>query len=165
MSSPTGVRAPALGLCVAVLTLALDQGTKHWLLHGFDIAARQPVRLAPFFDLVLAWNPGISYSLFEARDPAGRLALLAFTLLATALILFWLWRARSRMAGLALGLLAGGAAGNAWDRYAYGAVADFFHFHIGRFSWYVFNVADCAIVVGVILLIYDSFRGPAARPA
>ena len=76
------------------------------------------------------------------------------TLAITALLAVWLWKAADRLTGLALGLIVGGALGNAWDRYAYGAVADFFHFYMdterwGRVSWYVFNIADVAIVAGV----------------
>ncbi|MBL8589402.1 MAG: signal peptidase II [Methylobacteriaceae bacterium] len=144
-----------LGVAVAAATFLLDQASKLWLIHVFEIGERQPVRLAPFFDVVMAWNPGISYSLFPASSAAGRLALLAVTLAATALLAVWLWRATTRLATLGLGLLVGGALGNALDRAIYGAVADFFHFHVGNFSWYVFNLADVAIVAGVGLLLYD----------
>jgi signal peptidase II len=115
------------------------------------------VRLTPFFDLVMAWNPGISYSLFRADSDAGRYALLAVQLAAIVFLSVWLWRAQSRLTGLGLGLIVGSALGNAWDRFAYGAVADFAHFHIGQFSWYIFNIADVGIVAGVALLLYESF--------
>jgi signal peptidase II len=146
----------ALGALVAALTLAVDQANKLWLIFVFGIAARQPVELAPFFDVVFAKNPGISYSLFSARTGVQRFALLAVTLVATACLAFWLWRAKSRLVALALGLIVGGALGNAYDRLAYGFVADFYHFHVGSFSWYIFNLADAAIVIGVGLLIVDS---------
>jgi signal peptidase II len=152
-----------LGAAAAVLTLAIDQANKLWLIDSFDIAARQPVRLLPWFDVVYAKNPGISYSLFSATTPAGRWGLFAAALAATVLLSFWMWRARSRRTGLALGLIVGGALGNAYDRFAYGAVADFYHFHIGRFSWYIFNLADVAIVGGVAILLFDSFRASAPR--
>ena len=146
----------ALGGLVAALTLAVDQANKLWLIFVFGIATRQPVELAPFFDVVFAKNPGISYSLFSARTGVQRFALLAVTLVATACLAFWLWRAKSRLVALALGLIVGGALGNAYDRLAYGFVADFYHFHVGSFSWYIFNLADAAIVIGVGLLIVDS---------
>jgi signal peptidase II len=162
----------ALGLATAALVLLADQVHKHWMLFVYDIAQRQPVRVTPFLDLVMAWNPGISYSLFATQTQTGRLALLAVTLLITAAITVWLWRAADRLSGLALGLIVGGALGNAWDRYAYGAVADFFHLYVdterwGRLSWYIFNVADVAIVAGAALLLYQSlFDGspPGDRP-
>jgi signal peptidase II len=146
----------ALGAAAALLTLAVDQANKLWLIFVFGIASRQPVELTPFFDVVFAKNPGISYSLFSARTEVQRYLLLAITLVATACIAFWLWRARSRLVAFALGLIVGGALGNAYDRVAYGFVADFYHFHVGSFSWYIFNLADAAIVIGVGLLLVDS---------
>ncbi len=151
-----GLSPRRLGFLVAAITLAVDQGHKIWMLDVFDIAARQPVALTPFLDLVMAWNPGISYSLLSAETPEGRLALLALSLGATLLLGVWLWRAQRRITTIGLGLIVGGALGNAWDRFAYGAVADFFHFHVGGFHWYIFNLADVAIVAGVCLLLYES---------
>lgn len=155
-ATPDRKSVRAAGLAAAALMLLADQASKLWLLNVFDIANRPPVRLAPFFDLVMAWNKGISYSLFEADSPAERYGLLALTLVATALLAVWMWRSDSRLAGVALGLIVGGAIGNAIDRFAYGAVADFFYFHVGSFSWYVFNLADVGIVAGVGLLLYES---------
>lgn len=152
-----GLSARTLGAVVALIALVADQGSKLWLIFSYNIEARQPVRLAPFFDLVMAWNPGISYSLFRADSDAGRYALLAVQLAAIAFLSVWLWRAASRWTALGLGLLVGSALGNAYDRFAYGAVADFFHFHVGNFSWYVFNIADVGIVVGVAILLYEAF--------
>ncbi len=145
------------GFLTALVTLIVDQGHKLWMLFVFDIANNQPVALAPFLDLVMAWNPGISYSLLRADTDAGRYGLLALSLTVTAGLAVWLWRAPCKFTTTALGLVIGGALGNAYDRFAYGAVADFFHFHVGSFSWYVFNLADVAIVAGVGLLLYESF--------
>ena len=150
------IPARGLGLLVAALTVLLDQANKLWLIFVFDIGAHQPVRVTPFFDVVFAKNPGISYSLLSAKSEAGRWGLLAMTLLATAALLFWLYRSRNRLTALGLGLVIGGALGNAYDRLAYGFVADFYHFHIGGFSWYIFNLADVAIVGGVALLLFES---------
>jgi len=152
-----GLSPRVLGFLVAAITLVIDQGHKIWMLDVFDIAARQPVALTPFLDLVMAWNPGISYSLLSAETPGGRLALLALSLGATLFLCVWLWRAPRLITTLGLGLIVGGALGNAYDRFAYGAVADFFHFHVGDFHWYIFNLADVAIVAGVGLLLYESF--------
>ncbi len=152
-----GLMRPRLwGILTAVATLILDQGHKLWMLFVFDITAKQPVSLTPFLDLVMAWNPGISYSLLSANTDAGRYGLLALSLGVTLALGIWLWRSSQILTNLALGLLIGGALGNAYDRFAYGAVADFFHFHVGSFSWYVFNLADVAIVAGVGLLLYES---------
>jgi len=150
------------GVC-AFLMLLVDQAHKLWMLNVYDIVSRQPVRVLPFFDLVMAWNKGVSYSLFEADSDLELYALLAVTAAATLFLAVWLWRAQTRLSGLALGLIIGGAIGNGIDRMAYGAVADFFHFHVGTFSWYVFNLADIGIVAGVGLLLYESFTTPEAQ--
>jgi signal peptidase II len=156
---PMALSARRLGIGAAVVALLLDQGNKLWLLDVYDIAANQPVRLAPFFDVIFARNPGISYSLFSATTPLGRWTLFAFTIVATAALAAWLWSARTRPTALGLGLIVGGALGNAIDRLAYGYVADFYHFHVGSFSWYIFNVADVAIVGGVVLIAIESLFG------
>jgi signal peptidase II len=148
--------ARLLGFLAAGATLAADQANKLWLIFIFGIEAHQPVRLTSFFDVIYAKNPGISYSLLRAQTAMERFGLLLIALTATAFLSFWLWRSATKTTALGLGFIVGGALGNAYDRLAYGFVADFYHFHIGTFSWYVFNLADVAIVAGVVLLIYDS---------
>ena len=151
------------GVIVALVVSAIDQAVKLWLLNVFDLANRGIVRLTPFLDLVLTWNTGISYGLFPQESDLGRYVLLA--LKAGAVLVLWVWlaRAEQRLTALALGLIIGGACGNAIDRLAYGAVADFVLFHITtpsfKFTWYVFNLADAAIVAGVIGLLYESLFG------
>ena len=155
-----------LGLAVAALALALDQANKFWLLHVFDVEARQPVRLLPFLDVVLSWNHGVSYNLLASQGPLTRLALLVLQFSIIAVICFWLWRTASRLTGAALGLIIGGALGNALDRLLRGAVADFYFLHtelpVGPLANYVFNLADAAITLGVLLLIVEGFALPAA---
>ena len=127
------------------------------------------VKLAPFVDLVLTWNTGISYGWFQQEGPLGQAALLAFKAVAVALLWIWLARASSRLSALSLGLIIGGAVGNAIDRWTYGAVADFVLLYVQtatwRFNWYVFNLADVAIVAGVIGLLYESLLGDSAPKA
>jgi signal peptidase II len=165
------VRGPLtrLGLVAAALTAILDQASKLWLIYGFDLAARMPVRLTPFLDLVLTWNKGISYGLFQQDGPLGRWLLLALTGAALALLWVWLARTDNRLTAVSLGLVIGGAAGNAVDRLLHGAVADFILFHITtesiKFTWYVFNIADAAIVAGVAGLLYESLLGDRAAKA
>lgn len=156
------------GILIALAVIALDQTTKLWLLRVFDIVHRGAVKVTPFFDLVLAWNTGISYGWFQNESAAGQAILLAVKAVAVVVLAIWMARSRSRLATLALGLIIGGAIGNAIDRLAYGAVVDFalLHVQIGGkpFNWYVFNLADVAIVAGVAALLYDSFLGvPAAK--
>ncbi len=141
---------------VFLATLILDQATKLWLYFVVDIATRQPIQAAPFLDIILVWNQGISYGMLQQSTEFGRWALTLFKLAAAVGLTIWAWRAGEKLLCAALGLIAGGALGNAIDRMLYGAVLDFVHLHWGRFSWYVFNVADAAIVAGVALLMYDS---------
>lgn len=147
-----GPLAP-LGLALTALVFGLDQTHKWWMLHVYGIEARQPVAVTSFFDLVLTWNRGISYGLLKT-DLQG--ILIALSLAVSALLWLWLNRSRSALTAAALAIVLGGALSNALDRTVYGAVADFFHFHWGTFSWYVFNIADVAVVAGVALLLYES---------
>ncbi len=149
------------GFFTAVAVLAADQATKLWLLFVFDIGRRGTVNITPFFDLVLAWNIGISFGWFQSESALTQAVLLAIKVVAVVVLSIWMARAHTRTATIALGLIIGGAIGNGIDRLAYGAVVDFalFHVQIGAntFNWYVFNLADTAIVVGVAALLYDSF--------
>jgi signal peptidase II len=144
------------GLLIALATLALDQVSKLGLLFFYDLPVKEPVVVAPFLDLMVVWNRGISYGLFQQHTELGRWVLLGISVAAAVGLSLWMARTPSRFLAASLGLIVGGAVGNAIDRLAYGAVFDFVHFHIGQFSWYVFNIADAAIVAGVIGLIYDS---------
>jgi signal peptidase II len=146
----------AAGALTALAVLVVDQTSKLWLLYGLKMVDHERIAVTPFFDIILAWNPGISYSLFPQSTEAGRWALLAVTAGATILLGFWLWRVASRLAALGLGTIIGGALGNGYDRLAYGAVFDFCDFHVLGWHWYVFNIADTAIVLGVAILAYDS---------
>ena len=156
------------GIIAAVAVLALDQASKLWLLYVFDLPHRGAVKVAPFLDLVLAWNVGISFGWFQSDSQATQIILMIIKAVAVIVLAIWMARSRTLIATVALGLIIGGAIGNAIDRFAYGAVVDFalFHLQIGgkTFNWYVFNFADVAIVAGVAALLYDSFLGvPAAK--
>jgi signal peptidase II len=156
------------GFAVAAIVGLLDQALKLWLIFVFDLGNRGIVRLLPGVDLVLTWNPGISYGLFPQNSAAGRWLLVVVTAVAVIALAIWLTRAGTWLTALALGLVIGGAIGNAIDRLAYGAVADFVLLYLttssGRFDWYVFNLADAAIVAGVIGLLYESLiRDRAAK--
>jgi len=156
------------GLAVAAFTCMLDQASKLYLVFVVDLA-NHPLRLGPFLDFVLTRNTGISYGLFQTEGPLGQWLLLGFKAIAVVLLWIWLTRSRSRLTALSLGLIIGGAIGNAIDRLAYGWVADFVFFHVSganwRFNWYVFNLADVAIFAGVIGLLYESLIGERAQKA
>lgn len=152
-----------LGLACAAGALALDQGSKLALLYGFHFIEMAPgahVPVLPFFDLVMVWNPGISYGLLPARGFLGTAILAIFSLVVVVGLGWWLWQAGRKLIGVALGLVIGGAIGNLIDRLIYGRVADFFHFYVRGYDWYVFNIADCAITLGVAALLYDALARP-----
>jgi signal peptidase II len=158
----------AFGLTIAVLACVIDQASKLWVLYEFDLPARSPVAVTPFIELLLTWNTGISYGLFPQQGPLGEWGLLAFKAAAVAFLWVWLARAQSRLTALALGLIIGGAVGNAVDRLHWPGVLDFVLFHVETatwsFRWYVFNLADMAIVAGVFGLLYESlWAGSAAK--
>ncbi|AWN41069.1 signal peptidase II [Methylobacterium durans] len=156
-----------LGLAALLATLVLDQVSKLGLYFGTDLVLTQPWRFGPYAELVVVWNRGVSYGLFQQDGSIGRWLLVGLSLVAALGLGIWMARAPSRLLALSLGLIAGGALGNAVDRAAYGAVFDFVHLHAGTWSWYVFNVADAAIVAGVIGLILDGLlpQRTSAKPA
>jgi len=158
-----------MGVIAALAICAADQASKLWVLRVYDLAAKGAVKVAPFVDFVLSWNTGISYGLFQWDGAVWQWTLLAIKVVAVALLWIWLARARSRPTAFALGLIIGGALGNAIDRLLYGAVADFVLLHLEtaawRFNWYVFNLADVAIVGGVAGLLYESLLGDSAAKA
>ncbi len=146
-----------LGLWFAFLTFVIDQLHKWWMLLIYDIRNKGRVEITPFFDLIYVKNTGISYSLLDQDSYTGQLALSAFAVFAS--LGLWMWLAKAgtnRLMAISLGLLIGGALGNALDRLILGGVADFFSFHAYGYYWYVFNIADVAIVAGVIGLLYES---------
>ena len=157
------------GLAAALITALIDQANKLWLLYAYDLGSRGRVPVLPFFDLVLVWNKGISYGLFAQNSELGQLLLLGFKVVAAVFLWVWLARAENRLMAVSLGLIIGGAIGNAVDRLAHGAVVDFVLLHLTTatfsFHWYVFNVADVAIVAGVAGLMYETLLGTSAAKA
>jgi signal peptidase II len=149
-------RYSAFGASVALAAGLVDQLFKAWMIGVFDAAPVQKIVLAPFFDLVMAWNRGISYGLLRQESDAGRWVLVVVSLAAVAALAYWLAQLQNRLPALSLELIIGSAAENVIDRIRFGAVADFFSFHAGSFHWYIFNLADVAIVAGVAGLLYDS---------
>jgi signal peptidase II len=149
------------GFVVAALVLAADQASKFWAIGLLDRPDRPFIAVTPFLALMMSWNRGVAYTLLHSDGDFGRFALAGLAFAAVGLLSFWLWRAKNLVAALGFGCLIGGALGNASDRLVHGAVADFLYFHtpfsLGPLSNYVFNLADAAIFVGVVLLVYDAF--------
>lgn len=148
-----------LGLTVAVLATAIDQAVKWWVV-GWLMAPPTVIKALPVLDLVLIWNRGVSFGLFNRESAYGRWILTAVAAVVIAVLVMWLRRGKSRFEAVALGLVIGGAVGNVIDRWVHGAVVDYLYFHVGGYYWPAFNLADVAITCGVALLLYDGlFRG------
>jgi signal peptidase II len=142
------------GLLVASTVLVVDQATK-WLVLAHFLPQPRTVAVAPFFNLVLAWNRGISFSLFHSEANYAPLVLSLLAVLIAAGLVLWLARAESHWLQIGIGLVVGGAIGNVIDRIRFGAVVDFLDFHLGGWHWPAFNIADSAITVGVLFLLTD----------
>jgi signal peptidase II len=153
----------ALGPSIAAAVFLADQATKLLILRGLELGPGERYVVTQFFDLVLTYNRGISYGLLPQEGELGRWALVILSLAAATLFTIWMLRSRSTIVVTALGLLVGGALGNALDRMVYGAVVDFVSLHAFGWRWYVFNLADAAIVAGVIGLLYDAIMGSATK--
>ena len=158
----------ALGLTIAAAICLVDQAKKWWIINVMDLPNRDSVPVLPFLDLKFTLNTGISYSLLDRPTYEWQLILAAVAVVAS--LALWVWLATSttnKIMAVGLGLIIGGAIGNAIDRVVLGGVADFYKLHAYGYSWYIFNIADVAIVAGVAALLYDlyaSSRNDAAKP-
>ena len=152
-----GVRV-GLALAAAATILLADQASKWWVLEVLDLPARGQVAVAPFLNLTMVWNQGVTFGLLRMDNAWGPPRLAGIARAVVALLAGWVLRAENRPTALALGAVAGGAVGNVIDRLRFGAVVDFLHAHAWGWSWYVFNVADAAIVCGVAALLLDGLR-------
>ena len=161
-------RFTASGLAVLLAVLLADQASKWWVVQGLRLPELGTVALLPVLNLTMVWNPGVTFGLLKAEGGLGSLLLAAVAFAIVLALGVWLRRAENRLVAVSLGAIAGGAVGNVVDRMRFGAVVDFIHFHAYGWSWYVFNVADAAIVCGVAALVLDGLRParlpPPARP-
>jgi signal peptidase II len=157
MSRPNVV---PLGLLAAVIVLTADQVSKWWVLNVLDLGGLRQVVLLPVLNLTMVWNRGVTFGLLNGFGSWAHIGLAVIALGVVAALGMWLLRAESPLTAVSIGAIAGGAVGNVIDRLRFGAVVDFIHAHIvtpwGDLSWYVFNVADAAIVCGVSALIIVS---------
>lgn len=149
-----------LGAILVVIVFILDRVSKWWIVDVYDLPSKISVPVLPFFDLSMVWNQGISLGLFQADSDVSRYLLIALTGAVAIGLFIWMFKAENKILTIALGLVVGGAFGNIWDRFEYGAVADFLHLHTGGYSFYVFNVADAAISLGVMFMLWDALLSP-----
>ena len=152
-------RLGVFAFTLAAAVIALDQLSKHWILFVYRLPERITTEILPIFSLTMVWNRGVSFGLLRADADFGRWLLAAFSLAVAIALALWARKAERPLTALALGLVVGGAVGNLIDRVRFGAVADFLDFTGLGFPW-VFNVADSAITVGVIVLLLDSLLAP-----
>jgi signal peptidase II len=148
------------GLIAALVVLIADQLSKWWVLNVLDLPDLRQVVLLPVLNLTMVRNSGVTFGLLNGLGSWGHVILALVALGVVVALGFWLRRAENRTTAVAIGAIAGGAVGNVVDRVRFGWVVDFIHAHIatpwGDFSWYVFNVADAAIVCGVAVLVLES---------
>ena len=149
-------RHTPLGIAAALLVLVADQASKYWVLHGLRLPELGTVAVLPVLNLTMVWNRGITFGLLRGDGPWSAALLATVALAVVAALAVWLRRAERKLVAAALGAIAGGAIGNVIDRLRFGAVVDFIHAHAWGWSWYVFNVADVAIVCGVAALVLES---------
>lgn len=149
-----------LGLIAGLLVLIADQLSKWWVVNQLHLPELRQIVLLPVLNLTMVRNEGVTFGLLNGLGSRGHLILVMIALAVVVALGFWLRRAESKVVAVAIGAIAGGAIGNVIDRVRFGAVVDFIHAHIntpwGDISWYVFNVADAAIVCGVVALILDT---------
>lgn len=149
-------RSLALGLLGACVVFLADQLSKYWILYDFRLPEKGSVEIGPGLNFTMVWNHAITFGMFGGAGSAGRVIFSVASLAIVAGLVMWMTRTRRPPIALALGAIAGGAVGNVLDRVRYGAVVDFIHAHAYGWSWYVFNVADAAIVCSVAFLIGDN---------
>ena len=155
----------ALGCIAAALVLVADQASKAWILYGLDLPDLGSVAVLPCFNLTMVWNHGVTFGMFGNLGAASSFILAGVALAVVVALFVWLRKAENALVAGAVGAIAGGAVGNVIDRLRFGAVVDFLHAHAFGYSWYVFNVADAAIVCGVAVLVLDSLRAKPHTPA
>ena len=139
---------------IAAAAVVLDQASKFWILNVFDLPLKGSVPVAGPFHLTMVWNRGVSFGLLRADVDTARWALAAFSIIVSIFLAVWARKSTRKLTAVALGLVMGGAIGNVIDRIRFGAVADFLDFSRLYFPW-IFNVADAAITIGIVILLLD----------
>lgn len=154
---PANLRCVLVALNLFGGVLLADQASKAYLIDWLSGPFVTPIKVTWFFNLVMVWNYGISFGMFAQHDAAY--ILIGVAVVICSILAVWLWRTADMKIAVAIGLITGGAIGNVFDRLQYGAVADFFDFHVLGYHWPAFNIADMAIFIGVVILCWDSMLG------
>ncbi|MDR1694503.1 MAG: signal peptidase II [Lactobacillaceae bacterium] len=144
-----------LGLSIAAIILILDQMSKY-VVYDIMLAETNSIAVVPFFNIIKAWNTGVSFSMFDSHGVWGVLLLSLLSLAIVAFLIHWLYKEKSKFIQTALGFIIGGAIGNVIDRVRLGAVFDFLDVYVGVHHWPTFNVADSFICIGAFMIIFHS---------
>lgn len=158
---PTVSKLGRMAYLIALSVLVADQAVKYWVLNIYNLPLRLSVPVAGPFSLTMVMNQGVSFGLFRAEQDLTRWILVGFSTVVALVLIGWARRAERPLLAVALGMIIGGAIGNAIDRFRFGAVVDFLDFSRMMFPW-VFNVADAGITIGVVLLLIDSLKSEQA---
>jgi len=141
---------------LSVLVILLDQVSKMGVLE--HVLEHEVVPVLPCFNLLLTFNKGVSFSLLSSDSPYAPLLLSAFALGVAGLLVYWIQKEKNTLTRWGLALILGGAVGNVIDRIRFGGVVDFLDFYWGNYHWPAFNIADSAICIGVVILLFSSFK-------
>jgi signal peptidase II len=150
------------GLIIALISAVVDQASKWWLMGVLERAGG-PIEVLPVFNLVMVWNPGVSFGMFQSGSIWAPWALSAVAMVIVVVLVRWLAKAENRFVAAGLGLVIGGAVGNVIDRMVWGRVADFFDVHVDTWHWPAFNIADSVIVIGAAILVLDGLFASRGR--
>ena len=162
-SLPEGHSYLRVGLVITLCILFVDQISKWWILEIYNLPLKSSVQIFPFFSLTMVWNNSISMGL-PLDEYLGKWGIIILTGFISLWLMWWLKDTKRKPEAIALSMILGGAIGNVIDRFIHGAVVDFLHFYAFEYSFYVFNVADSAISLGVVFLIMDGLRSGVKGP-
>jgi signal peptidase II len=161
---PMKTKLPLIAYAIAILAVIIDQVAKAYVLHGLHLFPGEPYAVLPFFNLTLTSNTGVSYGLLRNGPDATRWLLSAFSAIVAVVLVVYVRRVEKPLTALGVGLIIGGAVGNLIDRVRLGAVVDFMDFSALHFPW-IFNPADSAITIGVIVFLIELVLTPDKKPA
>ena len=140
---------------LSIFIFLLDFFSKYFLINFYDLGSKGRVSITPFLDFILVLNPGISFGLFSSGEDIQRWILSILSIIIIFYLYYWARNSSSKLIKLSLFIMIGGALGNLFDRVFYGNVIDFISLHVFNYYWYVFNIADIAIVFGGLFVLID----------
>ena len=150
-------------LILSIFIFLIDFSSKYFLISYYDLGSKGRVYVTPFLDFILVLNPGISFGILSNGDDIQRWILSALSILVIFYLYYWSTKSPSKLTKISLFIMIGGALGNVFDRLIYGKVIDFISLHVFNYYWYVFNIADIAIVLGGFVILIDLSRESFAK--